>query len=328
VDEDSERAVKATAHRDQGASVLRSLLLVAGGFVLAGCAPLLPQEAPAVPTLPSGPPPTETALAPRPTPTREPPPTCVEREGTWIETTYPGVAVSGAVPVRIYLPSCAIDSERSYPAVYFLHGKPYDESEWAGLGLVDLVHAAAESGRPIEMILVLPRVPEPLFSNSDGGPGSYETEFLDGLVAWVDANYPTQADARSRAVVGISRGGVWALEIALRNPDRLSGVAALSPALAVNYARPPYDPARLVQSDGALPSHVFLGAGDSDWARAATEKLAVALAARGLQPELHWVSGAHADATWAGLLPDVLAFLSRALNTPHSAAPGAPPKPG
>jgi S-formylglutathione hydrolase FrmB len=166
------------------------------------------------------------------------------------------------------------------------------------------------------MILVLARQPEPLFSNSDGGDGSYETEFTEGLVAAIDGAFRTQARAEGRAIVGLSRGGVWALEIGLRNPDLIGAVAALSPALAVNYAREAYDPLHLAAIAEPLPEYFWLAAGEDDWARSATEALASELAARGLSPELIIVPGDHSDPTWEVVLPLLIDFLAGTFEKP------------
>ena len=233
-----------------------------------------------------------------------------------MEFRYQGVAVAREVPALIYLPPCYEAQGASYPAAYFLHGKPYTEEQWLDLGLADLVEAGVARGSFPPMILVLARQPEPLFSNSDGGPGSYETEFLEGLVSAVDTTFRTQARPQARAVVGLSRGGVWALEIGLRNPDQIGAVAALSPALGVNYPREAYDPLRLAAVTDPLPERFLLAAGENDWARAATEDFVAELSARGAAPELIVVPGDHSDPTWQAILPSVIDFLARALGPP------------
>lgn len=277
-------------------------------FLLAGCVRL-----PASPTseVTAAPAKTPTALAPPTEASVSPTPACREA-GEWIEFQYAGVAVPGQVPARVYLPPCYAAQAGRYPTAYFLHGKPYTEEQWMDLGLPKLVEAAATSGTLPPMILVLARQPEPLFSNSDGGQGSYETEFLEGLVPAVDGAFRTEAGPKGRAVVGLSRGGVWALEIALRHPGQIGVVAALSPALAVNYAREAFDPQRLAATADPLPERFLLAAGEDDWARAGTESFAAKLVARGVTPELVIVPGDHSDPTWEALLPTVISFLADA----------------
>jgi enterochelin esterase-like enzyme len=136
-------------------------------------------------------------------------------------------------------------------------------------------------------------------------------EFLEGLVPSIEAAYRADPRPAARAVAGISRGGVWALEIAFRRPAEFPAVAALSPALQVNLARAAYDPMKLAGSTPDLPQAIFLGAGENDWARWETETLAQALSARGVPVSWALVPGVHADATWQALIPQMLAFLTQ-----------------
>lgn len=278
---------------------------------LAACAPGPVSPNPEGTTSPIRPSPT--AFLPTPVATASPTPTCTEA-GRWTDFSYDAVAVSGNGSAVIYLPPCYAAEDESYATAYFLHGKPYTEQQWIDLGLPHLVEAAVADGSLPPLILVLARQPEPLFSNSDGGPGSYETEFVEGLVAAVDGSFRTQARPEGRAVIGLSRGGVWALEIAMRHPEVIGAVGALSPALAVNYARAAYDPLLLAATADRLPVEILLAAGDEDWARGATEDLAAELDSRGIASQLIIVPGDHTDPTWAALLPPVIAFLRASLS--------------
>ncbi len=249
-------------------------------------------------------------------PTAIPTPACADDAGAWTDFAYRGAVIAGEVPAKVHLPPCYDQSLDRYPVAYFFHGKPYTETEWLDLGLAELVDADMGEEPRTPMILVLARLPEPIFSGTDGGPGSYEEEFIDGLVASVDQAFRTEPDPADRALVGISRGAVWALEIAFRHPDQIGAVAALSPALAVNHARPDYEPLRLAGAAPSLPPEVLLSAGDTDWARQGTESLAAALESRGIVPITIIVPGGHSDATWQLLLPEVLGFLSSAFTGP------------
>jgi enterochelin esterase-like enzyme len=219
------------------------------------------------------------------------------------------VAVHGEVPVVIVLPPCYESSGTPYPVVYFLHGKPMTETQWRDLGLTETLAQGWREGRWPALIAVAPRQPEPIFSNSDGGRGSYEDEFFQGLVPFIESTVLADTQPGSRAVVGISRGGVWALELALTHPDVVGSAAGLSPALAVNYARAAYDPLQLAGNALSLP-RVFLGAGRDDWARLMTERLATELGGREADVELSIVEGSHEEATWLQLLPQALDFLT------------------
>jgi enterochelin esterase-like enzyme len=279
-----------------------------GLLLLTACGHLPPS--PATQATPSRPVSSPSAFSPAPEPTASPTASCRD-PGSWIDFHYSGAAVAVEVPAIVYLPPCYETQAERYPTAYFLHGKPYTERQWIDLGLEGLVEAAEAGGSLPPVILVLARQPEPLFSSSDGGQGSYETEFLEGLMSAIDQNFRTEARPERRAVVGLSRGGVWALEIAMRHPDQIGAVAALSPALAVNYARAPYDPLQLAATADPLPPQFLLAAGRDDWARTETEALSTELAARGIAPQLVIIPGDHSDPTWGGLLPSVISFLGR-----------------
>lgn len=245
----------------------------------------------------------------RPRPTETPTPACTETAGRLEQAAYPGAVVEGPVPVLIYLPACYGVEPAAYPLLVLLHGKPFDETQWLDLGAVALADAGIEGGWP-PFVMAMPRQPEPLFSGTDGGPGSYETELTEGLLPYLEAAYRLRSEAEGRSLLGLSRGGVWALEVGLRRPDLFSQVAALSPALAVNHPRPAYDPFALAAGDGPLPARVHLSAGEADWARPETERLAEALRDAGVKEvEMLLVPGDHSRDTWLLALPQALAFL-------------------
>ncbi len=245
---------------------------------------------------------------------------CTSTQGRLVDDQYRAHNVPQDAPVLVYLPPCYDMRAGPLPVMYLLHGKPFTEQHWVDLGIVGDEEARPPAPNRGQWVLVMPRVPEPLFSNTDGGPGSYEDEFTASLMPYIESTYDVRTDPGGRAIAGISRGGVWSLEIGLSHPELFASVIALSPALAVNYPRPAYDPFTLVTSADALPAHIFLGAGDDDWAKPETEKLLQRLEAHGIQVEAAWVPGSHAGATWEALLPTMLAFADRWL-APAGGAP-------
>lgn len=214
--------------------------------------------------------------------------------------SYESTLLNQEVPIWVYLSPCFRPEQESSSVFYFLHGKPFDESHWSSLGLIPVYEEGLADDRWGPSLLVFPRLPEPLFSSSDGGPGSYEEEFRQAVVPFVESNY-LAADRAGfrRGLAGISRGGIWALEIGLRHPQEFASVAALSPSLAVNYPREAYDPFNLVEEGDQFPDSIFLLAGEGDWARADTERLSDALRRNGAQVDLVIVPGEHADSTWS-----------------------------
>jgi len=244
------------------------------------------------------------------TATPSPTTVCRETRGRLVETTYRGYVLRKPIPVWIYLPPCYPSGKDRYPVLYLLHGFPYDETHWIELGVDQRVDKGIRSGEWPPFLMVMPRQPDPLNTRTDGGPGSYEEEMVKGLIPFIDETYATEASADSRVLAGVSRGGVWALEIALRHPELFDAVAALSPALHVNYARPPYDPMLLAKENDALPKRIFLSAGDQEPAfREKTE--AFSRLFEDSDVELHLVisPGGHDSETWTAVLGEMLDFL-------------------
>ncbi len=279
-------------------------------IVSAGCISVAPDATPVSLASPSSAPiPTFTPNEPtEPAPTPEPVVKCDETVGTTQAGVYRGIAVAADVPYNIYLPPCYDGGEQNYPTLYLLHGYPYDQGHWQELGAIGVADDGISSGEWLPFIMVMPLQPDPLFRGSDGGPGSYEMELIEGLIPYIESSY--RSDPSARALAGISRGGVWALEAAFRNPMEFVSVAALSPALAVNSARPPYDPFEIVAAADLFPMNILLLAGDEDWAAVETERFSKVLGEAGVEHVFQISVGDHSDATWAALLADVFGFFA------------------
>ena len=268
--------------------------------------------APSVTAPPETPSPMVSATATRELPTLTPGPTpCSAGTGQVEETGYASPLTGERLPLRVYLPPCYGEGEARYPVVVLLHGYPFDETHWSQIGVEAVLEAGIGEGRWSPMLLVMPRAPDALFVGTDGGPGSYEQEVVEGLLPYVEGEYRALPGAYYRALAGISRGGVWALEIGLRNPQVFSRIGALSPALHVNRARPAYDPYWLAENGDRFPQIIFLsaGQGERDFLDATLE-LYRALQRVESQVTMLEVEGGHDGANWAQVLPDLLGKLS------------------
>ena len=284
----------------------------------------------------SSPTPTPTAtFTPIPTslPTLTPPPTpTVLPEGpTALPTTevieapivHPDIPLAGRVeqhtyssritgleePYRIYLPPDYDASGRRYPVLYLFHGWPYDESHWDNLGVDETADAAIQAGTLPPFIIVLPGAdPDGIFVKTAGGDYSFEAQVVIDLVPHIDATYRTQAVREGRAVGGISRGGVWSLEIGFRHADMFAAVGGHSPALKYNQAPDVYNPFNLLDQPRVAELRIYLDAGDTDWALEGTQALHEALDAKGIPNQFAIHSGGHSDGLWAANLGEYLSF--------------------
>jgi enterochelin esterase-like enzyme len=235
---------------------------------------------------------------------------CMTTPGQLTGGVYHSLILHEDMPFRVYLPPCYSAANKAYPTLYLLHGTPLASSDWESMGVADLANEAIRKSEWPAFIMIMPHVPDSMYTNTDGGPNSYEAELVDGLVSFIDLEYRTDPRPQARALAGISRGGVWALEIGLRNPDVFSTVAAVSPSLAVNNPRPAYDPLAIARNP-VNPPRLLLLAGDQDWARDATEQLDQLLTARGIPHQYVVFPGKHEEAAWqASLKPLIVSLIS------------------
>jgi enterochelin esterase-like enzyme len=210
---------------------------------------------------------------------------------------------------RVYLPPGYDGDDRRYPVLYLLHGWPYDESHWDALGVDEAADRRIVDGTLPPFMIVLPGADaEGLYITTSGGAGSFEEQLVNELMPHVDATFRSVQTREARAIGGISRGGVWALEIAFRHPDAFGIVGAHSPALSANRAPSAYDPFTLMREPGVGGLRIYLSAGDTDWAQPATVELHQALDQQGIAHQLAIHSGAHRDQLWARNLDEYLSF--------------------
>ena len=233
----------------------------------------------------------------------------VQLAGRVEQHTYFSQVTGQEEPYRIYLPPDYDQTERRYPVLYLFHGWPYDEFHWDNLGADDVADAGIQAGTLPPFIIVLPGAdPDGIYVNTAGGDRSFEAQVINDLIPHIDATYRTQNVREGRAVGGISRGGVWSLEIAFRHTDTFAAVGAHSPALKHNMAPNVYDPFYLIQHPAVAGLRIYLDAGDIDWALPATQTLHEMLDERSIPNQFAVHSGGHADGLWAASMGEYMAF--------------------
>jgi enterochelin esterase-like enzyme len=237
---------------------------------------------------------------------------CAETTGQVQEGNFKSDIVGRRQHYFIYLPPCYDSTEVKYPVVYLLHGIPMDERHWLDEGVVDAADKLFGSGELPPYIIVMPHGDYSLYTDTSGGDKSFEGVFVNELVPAIDSRYRTLADPEHRAIGGISRGGVWALEIAFTHPDLVSAVGGHSPALSVNRAAAGYDPLDLAKSADIDKLRIFLDAGDADWTRAGTLDLSKTLTARYIPHTFTTGKGVHDYPYWASQVDAYLRFYGAA----------------
>jgi enterochelin esterase-like enzyme len=149
----------------------------------------------------------------------------------------PRHGIKNPISYNVYLPPNYSYGSREYPVLYLLHGgatgKP---SDWFTLAGIDqILDGMILSGEIRPLIAVSPdgRSDEKneiatYFLNDADGSRLWENDFIDRFIPLIESRYRVIKDANSRAILGISMGGMAAAIYQLRYPDNFAGIAALS----------------------------------------------------------------------------------------------------
>lgn len=119
----------------------------------------------------------------------------------------------------VYTPADYNTSDRQYPVLYILHGGGEDERGWAEQGRTDIIldNLIAE-GKAAGMVVAM----------IDGNSEDIESEILGDIIPFVEKSYRVKGDAGSRALAGLSMGGLQTLSVVIRHPELFSHVGVFS----------------------------------------------------------------------------------------------------
>lgn len=125
--------------------------------------------------------------------------------------------------VLVVTPDNAQSGER-FPVAYILHGYAGDYGDW--LSHQPRIKDMADR---YGMIIVHPDGRNSWYMDAPANPKvKMETFFIEDLVPFIDANYPTIPEASKRAITGLSMGGHGALYLAFRHPDVFGNAGSMS----------------------------------------------------------------------------------------------------
>jgi enterochelin esterase-like enzyme len=164
-------------------------------------------------------------------------PVGVERtqiHGTHLEGNLEGNATDRDVIVFLP-PSYPDEPERRYPVVYALHGYSIGAEQWSQeIHVPQTIEGAFALGAQ-DMIVVLPdskTMHNGSRYSSSVTTGDFERFIAHDVVRYIDANYRTIPDRRSRGLVGHSMGGYGATRIGMKHSDVFGSLYIMSPGLS------------------------------------------------------------------------------------------------
>ena len=125
--------------------------------------------------------------------------------------------------VIVITPDNVVPGDR-FPVAYVLHGYSGDYRDWLSHQprIKDLVDQ-------YRLIVVHPDGRDSWYIDSPQNPRvKMESFFINDLIPYIDANYPTVADRSKRAITGLSMGGHGAMYLGLTHSDVFGSAATMS----------------------------------------------------------------------------------------------------
>jgi len=137
------------------------------------------------------------------------------------------------------------NSTEKYPVLYIMHGGGEDQRGWASQGKTDLIiDNLISEKKAVPMIVVMVDGNMPVGGMGDESSKLFEKELIQSVIPFVEKNYRVKTDANSRALAGLSMGGIQTLTAGLKNTDKFAYLGVFSSGFFANQnatSDPQYD---------------------------------------------------------------------------------------
>ena len=142
--------------------------------------------------------------------------------GQVVQVLFPSPSTNSTKRAFVYLPP-QYDGKKKFPVLYLQHGWGEDETAWSRQGHANLIMdnmIAAGECKPFIIVMTYGMTNEVKFGGLGGfNFKDFETVLVDELVPYIDANFKTIAKKDSRAMAGLSMGGMETRNITLARPE-------------------------------------------------------------------------------------------------------------
>ena len=132
----------------------------------------------------------------------------------------------------VYTPPGYDKGTASYPVLYLIHGGGDTAISWSTVGRAnDILDNLIAEKKARPMIVVMPSGWTPSggqVMTSDATKDPFNDEMMKDIIPYVQANYRTLATPESRALSGLSMGGIQTLNTGLHNLGTFRYVAVMS----------------------------------------------------------------------------------------------------
>jgi enterochelin esterase family protein len=203
------------------------------------------------------------------------------------------------------------ESAVSYPVLCLLHGWSDSEVAWTQIGQAHFIlDALIASGKAKPMIVVMPlgygqmsfvETGIQVWDNPAAITASvmrFQRALLSEVLPQVESIYKVRRDRESRAIAGLSMGGLQSLVIGLNHPDKFAWIGAFSSALSFLNDWRAQQLFPNVTSSPLKPSLLWISCGMEDPLLASNRSFITWLKERGVFLTVVETSGGHTWLEW------------------------------
>ena len=215
---------------------------------------------------------------------------------------YESAATETTRRMYVWTPPGYFSNNKKLPVLYLMHGMGDNDTNWPIQGkagwILDNLFA---EGKIVPMIVVMPdgSIPVKTFAHDLGS----------NIVPYIEANFRVLADAKHRAIAGLSMGGFETLETLLEYPGMFSNVCVMSSGWFSrgDDAFAKFDE-RVKAVAPILKKNIkyfkFTTGGESDLAVRFTPQTRAVFAKYGIESDLSEMDGGHSMYVWRNDLHD------------------------
>ncbi len=211
--------------------------------------------------------------------------------------------------------------QNKYPVVYIQHGGGEDETGWVNQGKTNFIldNLIAEGkARPMIVVMANGNVRTGSGGYSSEGMTKFKKEMTGNIVPFIDENYRTLADAKNRAICGLSMGGGQSFYVGLESLEYFGSIGIFSSGLFGGIRNPT---GKVFNAETEIPGLLsrsddfnekldifYISCGEQDPRIEFTKKAVELMKQNGLEIEFNSFSGDHEWQVWRKSLHD---FASR-----------------